>query len=338
MECAEKIFDKLICPFVIWKRNTENDLLECRYTNGKLPNVKTGMLLSAYTKNSTYTRAIETKTTQTINNDSCNVYIEYINDDTICELHYPTCNNVKILSTISHKIRSPLMNIVGIIHILDEFKFNSEQKKYIEIIKRSSNDIISVANDIIDILNLEQNNINLKNGITSLKTITDSCLKIISNKNKKKSLTIKCKIEDNLPQKIKIDSVRLEQIIINLLNNSIDNMDSGQIVVTVSPFTNKNLYECPFEYQEIKEPYSNILFKIKDTGDGIDDSKKEVIESILDINNKTNDTKASYKLTGFGLYISKKICNLMNGHLWFRTEKDIGSIFYFNIICEGFFL
>lgn len=338
MEHADKIFDKFMYPFIIWKRNTESNLFECCYSNKKLSSVTVGMALDVYTKNPTYNRVIDLKVPQIINQETHSIYIEYVSDDILYEIHYPICNNVKILSTISHKIRLPLTNIVGILHILDDFKFNSELRKYIDIIKNSSNEIIALANDIIDILNLEQNNISLRNNLASLPEIAESCQKIVSGKIKNKAVSIKCKIDNDIPSKINIDSVRLEQIIINLLNNSIENTDSGQIIIIISSYKETNLCDCPFAYKQVKAPLVNILFKIKDTGNGIDDSKKEVIEKILDISDKTLDTKSTYKYSGFGLYISKKLCNMMNGHIWFKTENDIGSIFYFNIICEGYYL
>lgn len=334
-----KVFEKLLFPFIIWKHNSDTKLFECFYSNGKIPGIIVGTPADIYTKNSLYNKVIETKTLQIIHNETFDIYADYISDNLIYEIHYPVCNNVKILSTISHKIRLPLTSIVGILNILDEFKFSSEQKKYIDIIKKSSSDIVAVANDIIDILNLEQGGITLRNNIVSLQNVIESCKKVITNKNKTKSINIIFKVDTNLPKKINIDTTRLEQIIINLLNNAVYNTDdTGQIIVMVSLYEENDLFDCPFEYQKSSSSSVNILFKIKDTGSGIDSTKKEVIESILDIDNKTVDKKIPYKFNGFGLYISKKICNLMNGHIWFKTERDIGSIFYFNIICEGFYI
>jgi signal transduction histidine kinase len=330
----EKIFDELNFPFLVWKRSNEKSLFECHYSNKKIIGINKGTLLEEHTNDKIYKEVLETKSTKKVDRDAYSIFVEYISENTLCEIHYPICNNIKILSIISHKIRLPLTSIVGVLNILDDFKFNNEQKKYIDILKRASNDIISIANDILDILNLEQGHVVLKNKQTDIRTIFEACQKIVNNKNKNKKINFKFKIDNNIMKKISIDAPRLEQIIINILNNSVYSTDEfGQIYVIATPYEETQLFDCPFEYQKTSHPKVNLLFRIKDTGSGIDDAKKSIIEDF--VNEKSTDINMVHKLSGFGLYISKKLCNLMGGNIWFKTEKDIGSVFYFNIICDG---
>ena len=78
---------------------------------------------------------------------------------------------------------------------------------------------------------------------------------------------------------------------------------------------------------------NRILFKIKDTGSGIDEDKKKIVDKVLNIKQISNIK--SYKNTGFGLLICRDLCYLMGGNIWYKTEEDMGSIFYFTLVCDG---
>lgn len=330
MSVFEDVLISLKFPLVIWKMENDNQII-CLYSNNKINNLKKDIRLNNYLENSniSYKHMYDTilmsdDDSNEIKESGKSIMFVKISDKIFYEVHYPECQSMNIIHTISNKIRNPLTNIMGILVMLEESPLTLEQKKYLNIIKKSSYDIVSVANDIIDIVNLEKNNITLDIENTSLKNILNAAIQVISNDAKKKKLVLNYTIDDDLPEIVSVDKSRLEQIIICFLHNAIKFTKYGAITINVSTFKSNKVLD---------DGYYNILFKIKDTGSGIDNDQKNIIDKILGIG-KLRQTKP-YKNYGFGLIISNYLCKLMGGHIWYKSETDIGSIFYFNIICKG---
>jgi signal transduction histidine kinase len=317
----------------VWKKI--NDKFRCYISNC---GVKNNTNLDKYISSSdidfadNYIKVIDLKEHQIITKEHIKIILEYINDETIIEIHIDMDDNLYLLSTISHKIRNPLNNIIGALTLLDDLKLTKEQKKYIGIVKDSSYDIVSVANDILDLINLSKDEIKLKFESTDIKKLLKEVGIIISSDTNSKSIVFKINVGKDVPNVTMSDAQRLKQIIISLLNNGIKHTENGHITLEVSLF-NKDENDCPFTYVDTKESMYNILFKIKDTGSGMNENSKNFAEKMLGINKK--ELAGNYKYGGFGLLISKHLCNLMGGNIWFKTEKDIGTVFYFNIICDA---
>lgn len=338
LKCAQ-ILNKMPFPIIIWK-NVDGVYI-CYYTNNNIVSVNT--TLDKYLNNRTdkikklYDNTIKYKKRQKVITDNKIVNVEFINDDTIFEYeHICDSDNHHMLLTISYKIRLPLTNIIGILSFLDIDSMSDEYRKYINIIKKSSYEIISVANDIIDYLNLEKGSVKLKNDKIKMIDLLKTCYDVVCDDAQSKQLKLKINLDENVPQLIVSDNERLKQIVINILNNAIEHTDvGGNIVLDVSLY--KNNKEYPFRFDNSYAPKYNILFKIKDTGSGIDDDTKCRLKKICGItdDNSYYGFNGFNGFNGFGLNISNNICKIMNGNMWFKSEKDIGTIFYFNIICDG---
>ncbi len=319
---------------ILWKK-TEQEY-RCYMSNN---NLEMNMSLEKYIKDYDITFAdmfrklIEKKEHQFTTIGDTKIILEYMNDDKILELHVPIDENLYLLSSISHKIRNPLTNILGVLTLIDEEKMDKTQKKYINILRKSSYDIVGVANDIVDIINLSRDEIKLTYEKTNMEKTLHECHEIIWNDASKKNINVILAIDKNVPKIIIVDVKRLKQIIINLLNNALYHTNIGSVTVEVSLYNKNDNAQMPFIHTEAKTPMYNILFKIKDTGVGLDEDSKKFVEKILGINK--NQCIKPYKYGGFGLLISRHLCYLMGGNIWYKSEKDIGTIFYFNIICEG---
>jgi len=339
MNILKTIFDKMAFPLNVWKLSEDDSDADCIYSNNRLFILENGtkynIYYTQYYKNCSveYQIFFKTKKSITFETTRDSVYMEFVDDELFYEIHYPKSHTDYILSSVSFKIRNPLTNIVGIIGIMEK-KGNSEVEShaiynYMNILKKSSADIIKVANDIIDLLNIKQNKVIIIKEEVYLEKLVRDCLHLVSKDAKKKKINLGFKIDKNLPKILYTDKDRLKQILINLLDNSIANIDVGSVTIDITVNTETK----PFPLKDVQYPQHNILFKIRDTGIGIDEDKKNMLESILDIYDKNSDSMKSNKLTGFGIYISKHLCNLLNGHMWFKSEKDVGTVFYFNIIC-----
>lgn len=327
---------------IVWKKNEKSSpemqvigqhKYHCITNNCK---IKNGTELDSYTKNVTYgdryNEIISTNEDQLIDNLNNKILLKYIPEDTILELCIPKYVSVHLLSTISHKIRIPLTNIFGILKLIDKTKLNKTEKENMDILKKSCYEIINVANDIIDIVNSKAGKYILKQEKINLNSLLYECKNIVTNDIIRKNIFLKIIVEKNIPNNLVVDPTKLKQIIINLLNNSIQHTNIGSIIISVSLYDETNNYGCPFGYVYCQKPKYNILFCVKDTGSGMEDSNIKYVSSILGIN-KIIDNSNNY--CGFGLIISKYICNLMGGNIWFKTDNNIGTAFYFNILVDG---
>ena len=331
----DDILDKLQCPLIIW--NLKDDKLICEYHNNYIKKIVVGIDNSEYIKQDdkkfeeTYLKCINNIKIRNdgekqIKHNEYIIFINRINNNKILEVHYPEYNETNLLGVISHKIRGPLTNIIGIITLLGDSDLNNRVAEFIDIIKKSSYEIINVVNDIVDLINFSKNKVKLRK-------IISSSYSVIKTKIQKKGLHININVDKNIPDVVRVDKGKLKQILVNLMDNSIQFTEHGNISIDIILFDNDKLNNYPETYKYIKcnKPKYNILFKIKDTGFGINNAKKDMINKII-----TNDNiiKTPY-YCGFGIILCKYICDLMGGNIWFKSEKDIGTIFYFNIICDG---
>lgn len=333
MTLLEEVLLKIKCPIIIWKRNDDNEIL-CYFTN-KSDKVNINDNIKNYKENISYSEYYDNVFNEneiTIKQNGFSIIIAKINDNSFYELHYPECTGINILQSISNKIRNPLQNILGVLIMLDDHNLSQQTMKLINVIKKSSFEIVSVVNDIIDILNLENKKVKLTQKNNSLKTIVSNVVNVISDDIKNKNLSFNLQYIGNIPQIIFVDKTRLSQILINILKNSIKFTNFGAINVEIMEYKKNSNIECPFPYVEPNDDQINILFKIKDTGIGMCDEQKKIIDNILEIDQFKNIK--TYRNYGFGLLISNYLCKLMGGRIWYRTEVDIGTIFYFNIICK----
>ena len=332
--------DNINFNIIVWEK--KNNFFICQTSNNPLG--MNNILLNDYIKDhnvdyrDSYEKAISTKETQLINKDNFYVILQYIEDDIVIEMHIPSQNNLPLLSSVSHKIRNPLTSIIGVITLINETKLDKYQKKYMAMLKKSSYEIISVANDLIDILNLGKNQVKLNCEKVVFEKLLTECKNISIKEVSDKKIDLKIQINKGVPQIIITDGQRLKQMIINFLTNAINHTEIGGITLEVSPFEKKDheSSDCPFPYVEGKKPVYNLLFKVKDTGVGIQGEARQFVENILGLNKKINFNIPKHR--GFGLMINKYICNLMGGNIWFKSEKDMGSIFYFDIMCDGIML
>lgn len=333
----KQVLSRLNLPVYLWKVDKDNSLI-CIFSTNDIYLREGDKLDKYFSKNhisykDNYNTLLTTGDEQEIIIIDAHILLSKITDDIYSEVHYPICDDPNILYTISNKLRVPLTNILGIISILEDIKLTEKNKKYINIIKNSSYDIVGLSNDIIDIVNLKTDKIKLNNVKVTFSNIIDEVLKIVSSDIKKKELKLNIKIDYDLPDIVLVDISRLVQVIVNIINNSLKFTKNGAINLEVLLFDNGDSRDCPFPNKKTEDGKYKILFIIKDTGTGIDDDQKKIIDRVLNI--RTVDNIKYYKNSGFGLLICKDICALMGGDVWYKSEEDMGSVFYFTIECDG---
>lgn len=218
------------------------------------------------------------------------------------------------LANINHELRTPMNGIIGMLTLLEDTILNNEQKDYIEMMRECSVSLMSIINDILDYSKLEAGKVNLNKECIDLRHIIDSTNDIILSKLHEKNLIYNYNIDNKINFKIKCDPVRIKQVLLNLLSNSIKFTDNGSIFLDIKLL-----------------PDNFIKFSIIDTGCGIEKSDKEkLFKSFSQLENPSS-TKL-YKGTGLGLAISKELVLLMGGNIWVEESTvNKGSIFCFTI-------
>lgn len=221
------------------------------------------------------------------------------------------------LSRISHEIRNPMNSILGMVDILKTTKLNTEQKQYINNLQRSSHVLLDMLNNLVDFSGLENRRIKLKEVRFNLYEMVDKITDIISIQAHDKNLEILVDIDPKIPS-IQGDVVKLEQVIINLMNNALKFTDKGFISLKIS--------QIPSGTPEDKV---TLHFEIEDSGIGIDESKlTEVFNSFVQ---EDSSIQRQYGGSGLGLAICKEIVELMGSKIAVSSQKNQGSCFHFDI-------
>jgi PAS domain S-box-containing protein len=217
----------------------------------------------------------------------------------------------QFLANISHEIRTPMNAIIGFSEILADEKMPEYQKEYVEFIRQSSEHLLNLINDILDFSKADIGKLELKETVFFLSKIVDAVESQMRPEAEKKGLkfdVIQC---GDLPAQIRGDPDRMQQCLVNLVDNAVKFTEKGYVQVKVS--------------QEHKEDKSFIRFDIEDTGIGIPaDKNEEIFESFVQL-----DASASRKYggTGLGLTITRRLAKLLGGQLTVTSELGKGSVF-----------
>lgn len=219
------------------------------------------------------------------------------------------------LSNMSHEIRTPLHAILGFIQLLKSSKLSKVDREYIELMDKSSSNLLNLINDILDIDKIESGNIELNemvfNPLKKIKELVDVNHFLFLKKN----LYLKTDFKDTLGYNVLGDQSKWLQIINNILKNALK-------------FTNKG--GITFTYTEIKHGTDlKTYITIEDTGVGIPENK---IDTIFDRFTQIDiSTKKQYEGSGLGLAISKHLVTMMGGEITLESERDKGSKFIISV-------
>lgn len=217
----------------------------------------------------------------------------------------------QFFSYVSHELRTPLTGVAGMSTLLLETPLNAEQKNYAEIVKNSADNIVYIVNDFLDNAKLEAGKFRLDKKAFSLSLLLRN-LELLQPKAKEKGISLVVKADTNLPEHIVGDSVRVSQILTNLLNNAIKFTKEGEVRLEVSTM---NFIENKWK----------LKFEISDTGVGV---AKNKLERIFENYNQVMDEEGTHnKGTGLGLSIVKQLVGLMEGSIYVESQEGVGSTF-----------
>ncbi len=223
------------------------------------------------------------------------------------------------LAVMSHEIRTPLTSIIASIELMEEEKIEEKKQDYLEILKRSSQNLLNQINDVLDVAKIESGKLSLENVPSLIVENIQNVLSIMKVRCESKELYLKSDLElpDNL--QVLLDPVRFEQILINLIGNSVKFTQKGGIYLSA-------------KIREDTETELCLDFKVTDTGIGIPKDKTETI--FQGFSQADSSTTRKFGGTGLGLTITRTIIEKMGGHVWAESQENQGSSFFFHIKLE----
>jgi PAS domain S-box-containing protein len=222
----------------------------------------------------------------------------------------------QFLSNMSHEIRTPMNAIIGFTKVVLKTELTDKQKEYLSAIKVSGDALIVLINDILDLAKVDAGKMTFEEIPFKMASSINAMLHLFETKIQEKNLQLVVEYDKSIPEVLVGDSVRLHQIILNLVSNAVKFTSIGHITVRV-----KLISEDPEKV--------NIEFAITDTGIGI---SKEKIKNIFDnFQQATSGTSRLYGGTGLGLAIVKQLVEQQGGTIQVKTKVEEGSVFSFRL-------
>jgi len=214
----------------------------------------------------------------------------------------------KFLANMSHEMRTPLNGILGMSQLLEGTSLDSEQREFVEELRHSAENLLAIVNDILEFNFLKSTKFKLEKRKFSLRKQLNSLVETIKGRADEKGLKLELAVSEKMPETLVGDSVRLAQILMNVVGNSIKFTNEGSITIFVRTLESEN-GRVPVE------------FKVKDTGIGIPESMvSDIFETF---NQASKSTSYKYGGTGIGLSIVKQVVGHMDGRI--NVESEIGK-------------
>ena len=222
----------------------------------------------------------------------------------------------EFLANMSHELRTPLNGVIGFTRQMLKTKLTNSQTDYLQTIERSANNLLNIINDILDFSKLEAGKLALENIPFEFQESLEEVVSLQATSAHEKGLELTLKVDPKIPAGLAGDPLRIQQVLTNLVGNSIKFTERGNIDISV-------------ELRSQRDDVVELQFMVRDTGIGI--SERQQAQLFQAFSQADASISRRYGGTGLGLVITQKLVSQMGGEISLTSRLHQGSTFWFTL-------